>query len=194
MVEHELYAKQDSSWTDNATLRISSKAGPVVAHVTHWTFKEAGEVALSNPAKKYLVTHKHFSGHWMRRPATSAGEEVEPLITTHKPKWKSKRMELTIGDETFEMIATSSSGRWYSSKDDYVVDRLETATDAQTAGEAGKGKKTNVVSIAKLTYYKNKVAISYCDGVAVELPVFCYWIANMYHSREDARRRARPTT
>lgn len=181
MAEHELFAKHDAKRTFNATVRADSETGAVVAHATYRKMKEEGTLTLNDPLKKYEVSHTTGSGRWTLHPVTESLEQAPPMISAHKPKWFSRTLLITMGIETFEMIATSKI------RDHFVVSRLDSAADAQVDGEADEeaheGKGTKVVSLDKKRF-RNPYTITYSDSVPVELPVFCYWMANLYQRRQ----------
>lgn len=184
MPEKKLFAKNDNLATYNATLRAGSESGTVAAEVSYARLTEQGDLTLHDPWKMYTVTHAFQSADWMLRPAAESTEEAAPFITAHKARWYSRTLLMTMGNETFEMFATSKLRK------NFVVNRLESPTDAQPDSEgqeeSHERKGVQVASLVKTSKLRGHYTVSYREDVPAELPVFCYWMANLYLKREAA--------
>lgn len=102
----------------------------------------------------------------MLRPMKFPGEEApEPIISAHKRKCYSTTLELTMGDETFEMVAVRRPERWTLGRTDFVVNRLETSSGVATVGKGSEGERTTVINTAKKPW-RNQFAIAYSDATA----------------------------
>lgn len=164
MTERVLFVKHDDMLTYNSTVRSGSETGPVIAHALET------QLSLTDCSKKYQIKHDSFSGRWDMHLVSESPDESPGVISAQRPRWHSRTMLLTMGSETFEMTAKSKL------RDQFVVYRLSSSGDA----EAEKGAQ--VVSVEK-KLGRGIHTITYTDGAPVELPLFCYWIANMFPRR-----------
>lgn len=87
-----------------------------------------------------------------------------------------------MGSDTYEMKSTSHVG------DNFDVRRLDSAGDtrANSSDKAApiQGKGTKVAGLNKNSLVRYAYTISYTEGVPLEIPVFWYWILNLYQKRE----------
>lgn len=167
MTERVLLVKHDSKFTFDSTARADSETGPVIAHVTYRRVMNEGELLLNDPSKKYQVMHKPASVRWELRCTAEWPQESKVMISAHRPKSHSRTLMMTMGNEMFEMTTKSAL------RDHFVVRRLDSAVDE------GAEKGAEVITMDK-TFARSLHTIKYSDGLPVELPLFCYWMANLY--------------
>lgn len=136
-----------------------------------FNFRAEGEVILYYPSRRYEVTHRIFSRHWMMRPATRSIQEAPPLIVAHVRKRKTL---LTMGVEIFEMRATH-----FFKRNNFVVKRVTSA--ASSNGQAAsQSRGAQVVHLVRTSGISGQYTISFAEGLPLELPAFCYWFATYF--------------